>query len=184
MDCIDCHNRAAHTFVTAEEAIDQAMANGAVSPQLPLIHKEGLTLLKAGYASQNDAAQKIAAALEAFYRSGNPAVLDAKTAPVKAAGAELVTLYSQNVFPDMKMTWAGIRNNVGHMSYPGCFSCHDGDMWRRTAQASPRTAPPAMTFWPSKRPSLKCSPTWAFNSPRGDSRRPASGARNGVATSR
>ena len=47
MDCIDCHNRAAHTFVTPEEAINRAMAGGAISPSLPFIHKEGLALLKA-----------------------------------------------------------------------------------------------------------------------------------------
>ena len=52
MDCIDCHNRAAHTFVTAEDAINRAMAEGAISPDLPWVHKEGLELLKANYASQ------------------------------------------------------------------------------------------------------------------------------------
>jgi hypothetical protein len=35
MDCIDCHNRAAHTFVTAEDALNRAMADGAISPELP-----------------------------------------------------------------------------------------------------------------------------------------------------
>ena len=49
MDCIDCHNRAAHTFVTAEEALNRAMAEGAVSPDLPWVHKEDLELLKANY---------------------------------------------------------------------------------------------------------------------------------------
>jgi hypothetical protein len=52
MDCIDCHNRAAHTFVTAEEAVDQAMASGAISSDLPWIHKEGLALLNGTYSSQ------------------------------------------------------------------------------------------------------------------------------------
>ncbi len=52
MDCIDCHNRAAHTFVTAEEALNRAMADGAISPELPWVHKEGLELLKANYASE------------------------------------------------------------------------------------------------------------------------------------
>ena len=51
MDCIDCHNRAAHTFVTAEQAVDQAMATGAISPNLPWIHKEGLSLLNGTYTS-------------------------------------------------------------------------------------------------------------------------------------
>ena len=61
MDCIDCHNRASHTFVTAEEGLNRAMADGAVSPSLPWVHKEGLALLKADYASQDEASQKIPA---------------------------------------------------------------------------------------------------------------------------
>lgn len=127
MDCIDCHNRASHTFVTAEEAINSAMADDAISPELPWVHKEGLALLKADYASQADASEKIPAALEAFYRTSDPGVLSTKAAQVQAAGQELVTLYSENVFPDMKVTWGTHPNHIGHMSYPGCFRCHDGD---------------------------------------------------------
>jgi len=127
MDCIDCHNRASHTFVTPEEAINRAMADGAISTDLPFIHKEGLELLKATYASQDEARAKIPAGLESFYKNSKPEVLSAKAAQVKAAGIELATLYSQNVFPDMKVTWGTRPNNIGHMSYPGCFRCHDGD---------------------------------------------------------
>lgn len=127
MDCIDCHNRASHTFVTAEEAINRAMADGAISTDLPFVHKEGLELLKANYSSQDEARAKIPAGLQAFYRSTNPGVLSSKAGLVKAAGQELVTLYCQNVFPDMKVTWGTHPNNIGHMSYPGCFRCHDGD---------------------------------------------------------
>jgi nitrate/TMAO reductase-like tetraheme cytochrome c subunit len=127
MDCIDCHNRASHTFVTAEEALNRAMAEGAVNPSLPWVHKEGLALLKADYSSQGEAEAKIPVALEAFYRSGNPSVLAAKSDLVKRAGEELATLYSQNVFPAMKVTWGTHPNHIGHMSYPGCFRCHDGD---------------------------------------------------------
>ncbi|MGD0829717.1 MAG: NapC/NirT family cytochrome c [Terracidiphilus sp.] len=127
MDCIDCHNRAAHTFVTAEDALNRAMAEGAVSPDLPWVHKEGLELLKASYASEDDARARIPAALAAFYQAQNPDVLATKSALVKAAGDELVILYSQNVFPYMKVTWGTHPNHIGHMSYPGCFRCHDGD---------------------------------------------------------
>lgn len=127
MDCIDCHNRAAHTFVTAEEAINQAMGSGSISPDLPWVHKEGLALLNADYASEEDARARIPAALETFYRTTNPAVLAAKAALVQSAGEELATLYSQNVFPFMHVTWGTHPNNIGHSSYPGCFRCHDGD---------------------------------------------------------
>jgi nitrate/TMAO reductase-like tetraheme cytochrome c subunit len=127
MDCIDCHNRAAHTFQTPEDALNRAMADGSISPELPWVHKEGLALLKANYASQDEASAKIPAQLETFYRTSNPAVLNTKAAQIKAAGAELVTLYADNVFPSMKVTWGTHPNNIGHMSYPGCFRCHDGD---------------------------------------------------------
>jgi len=127
MDCIDCHNRAAHTFVTAEDALNRAMAEGAVSPELPWVHKEGLELLKGNYASEAEASVKIPAQLEAFYRTEHPEVLAAKAALVKSAGEQLVILYSQNVFPFMKVTWGTHPNHIGHMSYPGCWRCHDGE---------------------------------------------------------
>jgi hypothetical protein len=127
MDCIDCHNRAAHTFETAEDALNRAMAEGAVSADLPWVHKKGLELLKADYASEADARAKIPAQLTAFYRSEHPDVLATKTTAVNNAGQALVTLYSQNVFPAMKMTWGTHPNHIGHMNYPGCFRCHDGD---------------------------------------------------------
>ena len=127
MDCIDCHNRAAHAFVTAEEAINRAMADGAISSSLPFIHKEGLALLKAAYSSQEEAGVKIPQQLEAFYRAQNPDVLTQKAALVKQASQELVMLYDQNVFPFMKVTWGTHPNHIGHQEYPGCFRCHDGD---------------------------------------------------------
>jgi nitrate/TMAO reductase-like tetraheme cytochrome c subunit len=126
MDCIDCHNRAAHSFVTPEQGIDQAMAGGAISPSLPWIHKEGLVLLNGNYSSQQKAAVQIPQQLQAFYRAQNSAVLSQNAALVDQAGKELVTLYDQNVFPFMKVTWGTHPNNIGHMEYPGCFRCHDG----------------------------------------------------------
>jgi nitrate/TMAO reductase-like tetraheme cytochrome c subunit len=127
MDCIDCHNRPAHTFLTAEDALNGAMAGGAISPDLPWVHKEGLELLKANYATGDEARIRIPEALTAFYRDTHPGILQAKAPLVKAAGEELATLYSQNVFPFMKVTWGTHPNNIGHMNYPGCFRCHDGN---------------------------------------------------------
>jgi len=126
MDCIDCHNRAAHPFMTAEDALNRAMDEGGISPDLPWVHKQGLELLKANYSSEAQASIQIPLQFAAFYRSQHPEVLPAKAALVKSAADELVTLYSQNVFPFMKVTWGTHPNNIGHMGYPGCFRCHDG----------------------------------------------------------
>ena len=127
MDCVDCHNRAAHTFMTPEDALNRAMEQGAVSPDLPWVHKEGLQLLKANYATEAEAATQIPQQLAAFYRAQYPDVSQSKPALVQTAGQGLVTLYSQNVFPFMKVTWGTHPNHIGHMAYPGCFRCHDGD---------------------------------------------------------
>ena len=127
MDCIDCHNRAAHTMMPAEDALNRAMADRAISPDLQWIHKEGLELLKANYATTDEARTKIPEQLTAFYRTQHPDVLAAKADQVKQAGDALVTIFTSNVFPEMKVTWGTHPNHIGHMSYPGCFRCHDGD---------------------------------------------------------
>ena len=127
MDCIDCHNRASHTFQTPEEALNRAMTDGAVSPELPWIHKEGLELLKTTYASQDEARVKIPQQLNAFYSAQRPDVLRSKSSLVKAVGEQLAAIYNRNVFPEMKVTWGTHPNNIGHTAYPGCFRCHDGD---------------------------------------------------------
>ena len=138
MDFIDCHNRAAHPFVTAEEALNRAMADGPVSPELPWVHKEGLELLQANYSSEAEARAKIPQQLEAFYRTQHPEVLAAKADLVKRAGDGLVTIYSQNVFPFMKVTWGTHPNHIGHMSYPGCFRCHDSEHTAKDGTAIPQ----------------------------------------------
>lgn len=127
MDCIDCHNRAAHTMQTAEDALNRAMAEGLVSSELPFMHKKGLELLKGEYKSTDEAKQKIAAQLQAFYKSEHPDLYAAKSSLVKTSADGLVDIFTQNVFPEMKVTWGTHPNHIGHMSYPGCFRCHDGD---------------------------------------------------------
>lgn len=126
MDCMDCHNRAAHSFDTPGDALDKAMALGTPSTSLPFVHKEGLALIKADYASQADAESKITAGLEDFYRSQYPGVATQQRAQIEQAAQMLVSIYGRNVFPFMKVTWGTHPNNLGHNDYPGCFRCHDG----------------------------------------------------------
>ena len=137
MDCIDCHNRAAHTFVTAEEAINQAMASGVISSDLPWIHKEGLALLKALTPARTRRASRFPSSskpsIAAESRRAGP-----KAALVDQAGKELVTLYDQNVFPFMKVTWGTHPNHIGHMEYPGCFRCHDGSHTAKNGDTIPQ----------------------------------------------
>ena len=127
MDCIDCHNRAAHTFRDRGRSDQPGHGRRPGQSGLPWVHKEGLELLKANYATQDEARAKIPAQLAAFYRSKYPEIMATKAGAGESGGEELATLYCQNVFPFMKVTWGTHPNHIGHMSYPGCFRCHDGD---------------------------------------------------------
>jgi nitrate/TMAO reductase-like tetraheme cytochrome c subunit len=127
MDCMDCHNQATHVFLTPEEAIDEAMVDGTPSASLPFVHKEGLALIQATYTSHAQAGAKIASGLDDFYRAQYPQVWATQRPLVDAAAQRLVAIYDRNVFPSMKVGWGTYPNNIGHMDFPGCFRCHDGN---------------------------------------------------------
>ncbi|HTB15016.1 MAG TPA: NapC/NirT family cytochrome c [Bryobacteraceae bacterium] len=125
MQCVDCHNRAAHSFEQADHAMDAALATGAIAAGLPFVKKAGLELLKADYKSQEEAAQKISAGLAQFYREKYPRIFSSRGNDIQSAAVGLSAIYGRNVFPDLKVTWGTYPNNLGHMDTSGCFRCHD-----------------------------------------------------------
>jgi hypothetical protein len=127
MDCMDCHNRPAHTYQLPDNALDEAMAAGRIDPSLPFVKKKGLELLKQGYASQEVALESLNRSLLDYYKTSHPDIWSSKQQAVQTAAAELQQIYSRNVFPDMKIDWGTYPNNIGHTDSPGCFRCHDGD---------------------------------------------------------
>ncbi len=126
MDCMDCHNRPTHAFQMPERAVDQAMSEGRISPELPYVKKKAVELLRAAYPDRSAASERIAAALADFYRSSYPEVYRAHRALVEAAIAQVQAIYLRNVFPSMNITWGTYPNNIGHEDFLGCFRCHDG----------------------------------------------------------
>lgn len=126
MDCVDCHNRPTHAFQLPENAVNQEMAAGLISPELPFIRKRAVELLKADYPSREAAQQRIVEELKSFYRTNYPAVYDSRRALVEQSAQNVAGLYLRNIFPAMKVTWGVHPNNIGHSDFPGCFRCHDG----------------------------------------------------------
>jgi hypothetical protein len=125
MDCIDCHNRPAHSYKLPERAVDEAMFAGDLSASLPFARKKSVEILKKNYASRDAAAVGIPAALTAFYRESYPAIYQERQAEVVRTGMSLLAIYNRNVFPAMKVGWGTYPNNIGHTDFPGCFRCHD-----------------------------------------------------------
>ncbi|MFZ3200976.1 MAG: NapC/NirT family cytochrome c [Candidatus Acidiferrales bacterium] len=126
MDCIDCHNRPTHIFQMPDRALDDAMAQGRVSPDLPFIKKQALALLQASYPDRDTATRQIAAGLDDFYRKSYPDVYRDQHALLETSIGQVQAIYLRNVFPAMNVTWGTYPNNLGHMDFPGCFRCHDG----------------------------------------------------------
>jgi hypothetical protein len=69
MQCVDCHNRPAHTFESPERAMDGALASGNIAVTLPFIKKKGLELLRANYSTSEQAADKLPRDLDSFLRA-------------------------------------------------------------------------------------------------------------------
>lgn len=124
MDCIDCHNRATHIFRSAEQAVDEAMANGLLSSDLPYLRKKAVEVMKATYPDQKTALEAIAA-LEEYYRQNDPRYAEHKEEVAQAIRV-LQDIYSASHFPDYKVYPETYPDNIGHSESPGCFRCHDG----------------------------------------------------------
>ncbi len=98
MQCADCHNRTGHNFELPERALDESLAQGNIATDLPFIKKTGLELLKGNYTSENDAVQKIASGVSAFYRQNYSTLSGSRAADIQSAGRQLTAIYQHNVF--------------------------------------------------------------------------------------
>jgi nitrate/TMAO reductase-like tetraheme cytochrome c subunit len=122
MDCIDCHNTPAHRIApTAEQAVDGAIAAGAVDRKLPFVRREAVRLVKADYPTKEQGLDAIEKGLRDFY-AGKAAV--DKNDLAHAIGS-VQNVYRRNVFPAMKVTFGVYPDNIGHITSNGCFRCHD-----------------------------------------------------------
>ena len=127
MDCIDCHNRPTHAFQLPERAVNEAMAAGRISAELPFIHKKAIEVLKAESPTREAAFDRISKEITGFYQSKYPEAYQTKRASVETAVREVQNIYGRNVYPDMKLTWGTHPNHLGHEDFLGCFRCHDGN---------------------------------------------------------
>jgi nitrate/TMAO reductase-like tetraheme cytochrome c subunit len=134
MDCMDCHNRPAHSFPTANDAVEKAMAAGTLSTKLPNIKRVAVqAMTETKITTTAEAPQKIADFIRAKYT--DPAV----AGEVPGAIAEVQQLFSNSIFPERKADWRVYPNQIGHKDWLGCFRCHDNkhkDAVNKTVRSS------------------------------------------------
>jgi nitrate/TMAO reductase-like tetraheme cytochrome c subunit len=128
MDCMDCHNRPAHQFPTPMQSVNDALAEGTISLELPSIKVQAVRAIDTDYASNEEANVGIANALRDFYRKQYPEVFERKNADVVRSIHKVQDIYRTTVFPEMRARWSAYPNNIGHRDSPGCFRCHNDVM--------------------------------------------------------
>ncbi len=128
MDCLDCHNRPAHRFPAPSDSVDEALASGLISREIPYIKLEAVKALDHDYPTSGAALAGIEEALKTAYREDHPEFVDAGRELLPKAIQGVQTLYRDTIFPEMKAKWSAHADNIGHLHWPGCFRCHNDEL--------------------------------------------------------
>ena len=128
MDCMDCHNRPSHQFPVPTDLVNQALAEGTISLELPAIKAQAVSVLDGGYATTEEAMNGIASSMRDFYEEEYPEVSEEKPEALARSIETLQSIYRGAVFPEMKADWSAHPDNIGHRDSPGCFRCHNDEM--------------------------------------------------------
>lgn len=139
MDCSTCHNRVGHPFPNPERALDEALASGLLSPELPYMKKTMRELLLREIETEREARTQVREAVDG-YMSAYP---DAATEDIPdvrqyllAREDDLVALkVAREHLEDANINWQSFPDNTGHLDGPGCFRCHNGSL--QTAEGVP-----------------------------------------------
>jgi len=127
MDCIDCHNRPSHIYLLPDDALDRLLAEGDIPRELPYIKKQAMEVITASYESSDQAHKSITNGLSNWYKENYPQLVKKQPDLLEQAIKGVITAYSSNVFPEMKVEWGTYVNHITHGPDfdIGCFRCHD-----------------------------------------------------------
>lgn len=126
MDCIDCHNRPTHQYLSPNQAVDQALSAARLDRTLPFIKLKAVEVLARDYGTTEEAIASIRTDIASYYRLTYPEVYAVKRISVEQAVEEVAKIYQTYFFPEMKTNWSSHIDNIGHFNAQGCFRCHDG----------------------------------------------------------
>ncbi|MDO8580381.1 MAG: NapC/NirT family cytochrome c, partial [Candidatus Omnitrophota bacterium] len=127
MDCMDCHNRPTHRFKAPYELVNTALSQGKISTDIPKIKSKAMEALSAKYDSLAQARQEISQRLNDYYQNQQAEFYGQNKGKIDQAIVQVVLMYENFFFPEMKTRWDSHSENIGHLWSPGCFRCHDGE---------------------------------------------------------
>ncbi len=126
MDCMDCHNRPAHSFPPPDAAVDQAILRGRIPSDLPWVKKiavESVFKERKDSEMAHDIMRKF---ITGYYEKNYPDVANKRKGDIDKVVTVMTDIFDRGVFPKMNVDWETYPVNIGHRYWPGCFRCHDG----------------------------------------------------------
>lgn len=134
MDCIDCHNRPTHVYLSPNQAVDNSLTAKRLNIDLPFIKLKADEVLSKPYNTNEEAMNTIAQDLDNYYKTEHADIYSSKRDSINNAVIEIQRIYSTYFFPEMKTDWQTHVNNIGHYNTQGCFRCHDGQHFNKDNQ--------------------------------------------------
>jgi hypothetical protein len=125
MDCVDCHNRPTHDFLSPEKAIDQKLLRKQIPAELPYIKREATIAVTREYKNIKKARAGIEKYLKQWYTDNYPQLTVNQPELLATAIEGAQQAYEENVFPEMKIGWETYPSCIDHRHEGGCFRCHD-----------------------------------------------------------
>lgn len=124
MDCMDCHNRASHRFISPNIYVDKALSAGKIPKDIPFIKKAAMQALKYTYSSLDSALVSIDKNITDFYREKHPKLYATELNRINIAIRVIQDEYKSNTFPYMRADASKYPNHLEHIESDGCFRCH------------------------------------------------------------
>ncbi len=124
MDCMDCHNRPSHKYLSAPNFIDDAIVSGLIPKDIPFIKMAAMEALKVSYSTKDTAHMGIKNAVITYYKEEQPEAYTKNVERINKAILAMQAEYDKNVFPFMKVEASKYLDHIGHLESDGCFRCH------------------------------------------------------------
>jgi nitrate/TMAO reductase-like tetraheme cytochrome c subunit len=125
MDCLDCHNRPSHDYLSPSHFIDHSIAAGDISSEIPEIKSIAMGILAREFPTKDSAMNYISARVNRYYNKNYEELVDTNRAALDQAIAAIQDGYKENIFPFMKAQWRAYPNYMGHVESMGCYRCHN-----------------------------------------------------------
>ena len=125
MDCLDCHNRPSHDYLSPTHFVDNEITAGNISKSIPEIKLIAMEVLIKEFPTKDSAMSYISFKINKYYSDYYEEFYENNKPLLEDAIAAIQDGYKKNIFPFMKAQWNKYPNFLGHIESMGCYRCHN-----------------------------------------------------------